>query len=672
MVSHKITARNHWFRGQIARYLAVSFTAFAAFVIVIVITTIYMVRSIRIEYENALARTDLSLLGVQIRAESLELTNLAQRYTSAGTDASTRQDLRSALLARREVLEVLANRAVEKTTNDDLIERAQLADIQERVSDLYLQSNRLIEAFDEEQGFGPDTQNSMKDLIREYEVPLTQAIDEFQTYEAARFVEAQQEVQRSFQITLGILFFVAFLAIVFTGSMVYWSFRSIVFPLVELNSGVEQLRHGRLDYPIQVKSKDEIGILAETLGSMATQLQQTLSGLEHNLTELRQTQAALKTSEEHYRSLFDGVPLGLFQTTPDGRILDANPALFQMLGYPNHEALLAANALDTYIDRSDRQRWQELMEAYGKVLHFECRIRRHDNTMFWGRRSSRLVRDEQGNMFYEGSLEDITEIKEAEQAVRAMNAELERRVHERTAQLEAANKELEAFSYSVSHDLRAPLRALIGYSHLLNEEYTGVLDDTGKEYLNNLSAASQRMNELIDDLLKLSRITRGEMHCTWVDLSALAEVVAASLRRLAPERQVQFIISRDVKAYVDPNLVRIVLENLMGNAWKFTARHARARIEFGMMQMKNEQDVYFVRDDGAGFDMAYADKIFDVFQRYHSIDEFEGSGIGLATVQRIIQRHGGRIWAESAVEGGAVFYFTLPVKGSPINTFGSG
>ena len=253
-----------------------------------------------------------------------------------------------------------------------------------------------------------------------------------------------------------------------------------------------------------------------------------------------------------------------------------------------------------------------------------------------------------------------------------MNAELERRVHERTAQLEAANKELEAFSYSVSHDLRAPLRALMGYSHLLNEEYTGVLDDTGKEYLNNLSAASQRMNELIDDLLKLSRITRGEMHCTWVDLSALAEVVAASLRRLAPERQVQFIISRDVKAYVDPNLVRIVLENLMGNAWKFTARHTRARIEFGMMQMKNEQDVYFVRDDGAGFDMAYVDKIFDVFQRYHSIDEFEGSGIGLATVQRIIQRHGGRIWAEGVVEGGAVFYFTLPVKGSPINTFGSG
>jgi signal transduction histidine kinase len=237
-------------------------------------------------------------------------------------------------------------------------------------------------------------------------------------------------------------------------------------------------------------------------------------------------------------------------------------------------------------------------------------------------------------------------------------AELEERVAQRTAELAAVNKELEAFAYSVSHDLRAPLRSMDGFSQALLEDYADRLDEEGQDYLRRVRAASQRMAELIDDLLKLSRITRGEIRHERVDLSALARAIAGELARCNPERQVEFVITPGLVARGDARLMQVVLENLLDNAWKFTSRHDRARIEFGA-QRANGQTVYFVRDDGAGFDMAYADRLFGPFQRLHAMTEFEGNGIGLATVQRVIGRHGGRIWAEGAVEQGAAFYFTL-------------
>jgi PAS domain S-box-containing protein len=275
------------------------------------------------------------------------------------------------------------------------------------------------------------------------------------------------------------------------------------------------------------------------------------------------------------------------------------------------------------------------------------------------RAKARPLYDSHGNIV--GAIEsirDITTRKEAEAEIRKLTTELEERVRERTAQLETANRELEAFAYSVSHDLRAPLRAMSGFSHLLLEYYGEKLDDQGRHYLQRMDQVSQRMGKLIDDLLSLSRLTRVEMRRERVDLSAMARVVAAELQEREPGREVEFVISERLVARGDPQLLRVVLENLLGNAWKFTAKHFQARIEFGRVNQRGKP-VYFVRDDGVGFDMAYVEKIFKAFQRLYPSDEFEGSGIGLATVERIITRHGGEVWAEGEVGKGATFSFTL-------------
>jgi signal transduction histidine kinase len=246
----------------------------------------------------------------------------------------------------------------------------------------------------------------------------------------------------------------------------------------------------------------------------------------------------------------------------------------------------------------------------------------------------------------------------------ALNRDLEQRVVERTAELETANKHLESFSYSVSHDLRAPVRSIIGFSDALEQDFAEALGEEGRRHLSRVSASARNMGELIEGMLELSRVVRADLHRSPVDLSALAEEIRSEICESEPGRTAEFVIHKGLRVTGDRVLLRAVLTNLLGNAWKFTSKCATARIEVGKMETEGDRTIHFVKDNGAGFEMKYAEKLFGAFQRLHTQKEFPGIGIGLATVQRIITKHGGQIWAESRPDHGAKFLFTLPADHS--------
>ncbi len=325
----------------------------------------------------------------------------------------------------------------------------------------------------------------------------------------------------------------------------------------------------------------------------------------------------------------------------------------------HRDELIGTDFSDYFTDPDKANAGYRQVFQEGSVMDYALEIRHHNGHITPVLYNAAVYRNENSNVIgVFAAARDITELNKAEQEIQKLNRDLEARVIERTAQLEAANRELEAFSYSVSHDLRSPLRSIVGFSQALWEDYAGKLDADGIDALKRIVSATQRMGQLIDDLLNLSRVTRTDMKREQVDLSRIAARTAARLKESQQERQVEFIIAEGLVADGDERLLNIVLENLISNAWKFTGNSPHAVIEFGMAEHDGKPE-YFVKDNGAGFDMAYADKLFSPFQRLHSLKEYPGTGIGLATVKRIINRHGGHVRITGEPGKGTVVYFTL-------------
>ena len=385
---------------------------------------------------------------------------------------------------------------------------------------------------------------------------------------------------------------------------------------------------------------------------------------DRDITERKQAEAAVRVSEDRLRFALETIQTGAwdldlvdhtaFRSLEHDRIF----GYAELLPQWNYEMFLE------HVLPEDRAtvdgKFRRAMELRGD-WNFECRIRRADGQVRWILAAGRHRVDADGTpRRMAGIVQDITERKQAEAEIRRLNEQLEQRVRERTAELETANKELEAFCYSVSHDLRTPLRTIDGFSQAVLEDYNARLDDTGQDFLNRIRRGCQQMGQLIDDLLNLSCVTRNEMHREIVDLTAVAKEVVQQLRDSAPARNVQVRIAPGLAAVGDAPLLRAALFNLLENAWKFTAQCPVAVIEVGVeASAAPSASVFFIRDNGTGFDMQYADKLFHAFQRLHTTHEYPGTGIGLATVARVIRRHGGRIWAAAAVGRGATFYFTL-------------
>jgi len=438
------------------------------------------------------------------------------------------------------------------------------------------------------------------------------------------------------------------------GALVWWlTWRVLkreLSPMIAATNALDvQSASSEAPQPLPVSSQDEVGELIE--------------GFNRLLVTLRQRQVALKDSEERFRDLtkmssdfyWESDAEHRFTTRTESKREAAESVFAQIpaIGKRRWELPYLSP------DESGWQKHRATLDAHLPFRDFEIARPRANGAVHHVSVSGAPVFDASGKfMGYRGVGADITDQKRAEAEIRRINIELEQRVEERTHALQLANHELESFAYSVSHDLRAPLRAIEGFSSLLESEYAAQLDERAKDYFRRVRGGATRMGILIDDLLNLSRISRLEMKLGPVDLSALAQEVAEELKGAEPERRVQWVIAPQIAAEGDRGLLRVVLQNLIGNAWKYSSKRQIARIEFGKGEW-NGRPAYFVRDNGDGFDMAYAGKLFGAFQRLHSSEQFPGSGIGLATVKRIVRRHGGEVAAEGKVGAGATFYFTL-------------
>ncbi|MFZ2640462.1 MAG: PAS domain S-box protein [Verrucomicrobiia bacterium] len=386
-----------------------------------------------------------------------------------------------------------------------------------------------------------------------------------------------------------------------------------------------------------------------------------------DVTGRKLTEDALRHSEQRLRLATEAAQMGTWDRDMKNNKLFWSATQEKLMGYEpgtspgTYEAFCELVHPDSRDALAAAQKKALETGEYSAELQFQLR----NGATRWGLVRGQIIYDDHGKPERILGVDfDITKRKQAEEELARLNEGLEQRVRQRTAELAASNKELEAFCYSVSHDLRAPLRSIDGFSALVVERCQNQLDATSLDYLQRARDAAQQMGDLINDLLQLSRVTRCELQPVPVDLSALANTIAEELKDSQPHRQADVVLQSKLTAFGDPRLLRVVLENLLSNAWKFTSHEPRARIEFGASR-ENGLTIYYVRDNGAGFDMAYVHKLFVPFQRLHSVTEFPGTGVGLASVQRIIHRHAGRVWVDAAVGRGATFYFTLPNESFP-------
>jgi PAS domain S-box-containing protein len=385
----------------------------------------------------------------------------------------------------------------------------------------------------------------------------------------------------------------------------------------------------------------------------------TVAELLSTVVERKMTEQAYQMSVRRYRELLSDMSEGIGQISLQERFIFVNQAFANIVGYSQEELMDSDSIAVIHPDDVERIRAETELRKQGITSTYQVRLVRKDGDIRIVRISAIPSRDDDGNI--EGTvaiINDITERVKAEQEVRQLNEELTQRVEERTAELQAANKELEAFAYSVSHDLRAPLRSIDGFSNAVLEDYYDVVDDVGKDYLIRIQKGARGMSNLIDAILSLSKITRANMDRVNVNLSTLSQEAIIELREVEPEREVTVDIQDNIVIRCDKRLMRVVLQNLIGNAWKFTRNIQSPKIDIGLTEIDGEQ-VFYVKDNGVGFKMEDYEKLFKPFHRLHMAEEFEGSGIGLATVQRAITRHGGHIWAESKEGLGSTFFFTL-------------
>jgi PAS domain S-box-containing protein len=445
-----------------------------------------------------------------------------------------------------------------------------------------------------------------------------------------------------FYLSLGLI------SLVVCALLAFITIRNLTRPIGRMVEDVNIIAGGDLDHPLAPPLSEELISLEQSISAM-------VSRLKTMITELR-------ASEENYRTLVQSAKSIILRSAPDGRILFINASGQEFFGYPEQE-IVGKTVYETILPGTDEQ-GRPIQEKYRNFsanpelfLNVENENRNRSGRKVWMAWTNQPLYDQQGNIVEILSIgNDITRIKQVEKEIQELNSELEQRVADRTRQLVDVNRNLESFTYSVSHDLRAPLRAISGYSTILLEDLPGI-PEKDQKYLNLMRQNANEMGRLIDDLLNFSRLGQQSLQKKTVDPAAIVRDIIKEFRNEPGNRSVEFRVGSLPPCQADPILFRQVLANLLSNATKFSRTRDHPVVEIGS-GMKSGRQVYFVRDNGVGFDMRYADKIFGVFQRLHNADEYEGTGVGLAIVHRIIELHGGRIWVESEPDKGTTFYFT--------------